>query len=165
MMTIIVFLLLLLLKAYVKSYVEIVHCDISNSTNDCKEYEYYLLHNDVSNDSIIYYQGIPDVETVTFMGYDLKWVRQVSSSSFAPFTSFHKVDLPVPSLKLLVVSPDEVMRLYRVRFSILQNNDNLIKNLQYFGTWWNPTLIPFQNKYLVAGRTNVQHARLVLSLS
>ena len=53
-------LLVLLLNTYVLPYVEIVHCN-GNTTSDCKEYEYYLLHNDLSNDSIIYYQGIPDV--------------------------------------------------------------------------------------------------------
>ena len=68
------------------------------------------------------------IETVTFIGYDVKWLRQVSLSSLSSL--YHKIAAPVPSLKLLVVSPDEVMRLYTIRFSILQNHDHLIKNLQ-----------------------------------
>lgn len=59
---------------------------------------------------------------------------------------------PVPSMIRIDATPDDCMRIHHLKFQTLQDNLGLVSNLKEVGFYWNPSIIPWKDKYFVATR-------------
>ena len=105
----------------------------------------YLLHNGRSF-------LVPDNETVTFLGFELDSLEEISVKTFDLFEPAE----PLESLIRKDNTADAAMHIYSTKFKILQDNNNLIKESVFI--WWtsNPSISIWKGRYFASSRGNYE---------
>ena len=80
-------------------------------------------------------------KTVQSFGFDVSTLSVISSQDLGRYPEHPTKVVPVVQADN---SPDEMMRVYKLKASILQRNSKLLQNLNKFGNYLNPPLAIFQ---------------------
>ena len=80
-------------------------------------------------------------KTIESFGFDVSALPTVSSQQLGRYPEH---DMKVTPIVQVDNSPDEMMRVYKLKAATLQRNNNLLQNLSKFGNYLNPPLAVFQ---------------------
>ena len=97
---------------------------------------------------------IPDIPTLNFLGFSLNLLKSISILN--AFKKVNHIDFQgiIESCVLKIVNPDEIMKIFSIKFKVLQDHNHLIKNLRYVDKVWNPSVEKLKgfDKLLIVAR-------------